>query len=115
MTNQADVIAKTIIAHLRDSGNIKLLGAVVDALHKSSEYKNSKNHVVVSSAMSLDPSELKGIKAYLNKTIGAEYELIELVDPHLVAGFTLQVNDTFIDASVLGKINLVQNKLIVKD
>lgn len=115
MTNQADIIASTIIAHLKNSNQIELLGGVVDALRKSSEYKNSKNHVVVSSAAPLDKAELKGINGYLSTAIGTEYELKEVVDPSLVAGFTLQINDTFIDASVLGKINTVSNKLTAKD
>lgn len=115
MTNKIDIIAATIINHLKESGQIDLIGGVVDAIKNSSEYKNSKSHVVVTSAIALDSGDLKGISAYLNKIIRTEYELIQLVDKSLVAGFTLQVNDTFIDASVLGKINSVSNKLTAKD
>jgi len=115
MTNQATAIAKTILAHLKASGQMDLVGNVVDALKNSSEYKNSGSHVVVTSAMALDASELKGIKNYLSKSVSESYELVEIVDSSLVAGFTLQINDTFIDASVLGKINSVQNKLTAKD
>ena len=100
---------------LKSSNQIELIGGVVDALLKSSEYKNSRSRVVVSSAVALDSSELKGINGYLSKTLGTDYELKEIVDPSLVAGFTLQINDLFIDASVLGKINTVSNKLIAKD
>jgi F0F1-type ATP synthase delta subunit len=115
MTNQADVIAKTLLAHLEATGQMALVGQVVDALRQSSQYKNSKSHVVVTSAIALDTNELKGIKSYLDKSLRESYELQEVVDPSLVAGFTLQINDTFIDASLLGKINSVQNKLVAKD
>ena len=115
MTNRADIIAKTILTHLKESGQTALIGSVVDSLINSSEYKNSKSHVVVTSAVGLDATELKGITAYLDKSVGSSYELIQSVDSSLVAGFTLQVNDTFIDASVLGKINSVQNKLTAKE
>jgi F0F1-type ATP synthase delta subunit len=115
MTNQAAIIAGTILSHLKASGQMGLVGQVVDALKNSSEYKNSKSHVVVTSAQKLDASELKNIKSYLDKSLADSYELQESVDPGLVAGFTLQINDTFIDASVLGKINSVQNKLTAKD
>lgn len=115
MTNQAEIIAKTILTHLKSVGQMELVGEVVDALRNSSEYKNSKSHVVVTSALKLDSVELKGIKSYLDKSISESYELVEIVDPALVAGFTLQINDTFIDSSVLGKINSVQNKLTAKD
>lgn len=115
MTKQVDIIVSTILAHLKQTGQTALIGKVVDALKNSSEYKNSKSHVVVTSAIALDTTELKGINAYLSKQIGDEYELVCLIDKALVAGFTLQVNDTFIDASVLGKINSIQNKLTAKD
>ena len=115
MTNKIDIIAATIINHLKGSGQIDLIGGVVDALKNSSEYKNSKSRVVVTSAIPLDSSDLKGIRDYLDKLVGKEYELKELVDVSLVAGFTLQVGDTFIDASVLGKINSVSNKLSAKE
>jgi ATP synthase F1 delta subunit len=115
MTNSADLIAKTLLAHLKNTNQLNLLSGVVDALKKSSEYKNSRNNVIVTSALKLEPAEVKGLTAYLDKSIGKEYELVQVVDPSLLAGFTLQVNDTFIDASVLGKINTVSNKLIAKD
>lgn len=113
--NQIAIIAKTILTHLKDSGQIDLLGEVVDLLRSSDEYKHSKNHVILTSAVALDSTELKGITAYLDKTVGDSYLLVKNVDASLVGGFTLQVNDTFIDASVLGKINLVSNKLSAKD
>lgn len=91
------------------------IGVIVDALRSTSEYKNSRSKVVLTSATKLGDGELKTIKSYLLKSIGADYNLVQLIDESLVAGFTLQVNDTFIDASVLGKINLVQNKLTAKE
>ncbi|MBP9669930.1 F0F1 ATP synthase subunit delta [Candidatus Woesebacteria bacterium] len=115
MTDQAQLIAKTLLAHLKEKGDTRLIGQIVDILVASPEYKNSKSRVVLSSATKLEASELKGIKSYLEKGVGKDYEFVELIDPSLVAGFTLQINDTFIDASVLGKINTVSNKLTAKD
>jgi len=115
MTDQSRLIAKTLIAHLRSSKQLGLLGDIVAELTQTSEYKNSKNQVVVTSATALDQSELKKIKTYLGNTLEGSYELVETVDPSLVGGFTLQINDTLIDASVLGKINTVSNILTAKE
>ncbi len=115
MNAQAANIVKTILAHLKSTDNLDLIGEVVDGLKNSSEYKNSKHHVVVTSALALDSSALKGIKSYLDSSIGDTYELIQVEDSSLLAGFTLQVDDTFIDASVLGKINTVSNILTAKE
>ena len=88
---------------------------IVDGLKASSEYKKSRHHAILTSATALDATSLKGIRSYLGKSIGDAYELEQVVDESLVAGFTLQINDTFIDASVLGKINAVSNILTAKE
>lgn len=115
MSDQAKLIAQTILSHLKESRHLDLLGSVIDTLKNSPEYKNSKNHVVLTSPVDLSEPEEKSIRAYLNKSIGAEYELVRVIEPTLVAGFTLQINDTFIDASLLGKINTVSNILTAKE
>lgn len=115
MNSQADKLASTLISHLKSVGELELLPQVVASLRASSEYKHAKNRVVVASAIPLDASELKGIKSYVAKSLGAEFELEQIVDQTLVGGFTLQVNDTLIDASILGKISSLQQKLTAKD
>lgn len=115
MTDQAAVIAKTLLAHLKEKGETKLIPQIVDILLASPEYKNSKSRVVLTSVAKLEATELKSIKSYLEKSVGKDYEFVEVIDKSLVAGFTLQINDTFIDASILGKINTVSNKLTAKD
>lgn len=115
MTNQATKLAATLIAHLKSTGELALLPQIVASLKGSIEYQQAQNRVVVTSATSLDSSELRGIRAYVQKILGGEFELEELVDKSLVGGFTLQVNDTLIDASVLGKISSLQQTLTVKD
>lgn len=115
MTDHAAQIATTIITHLRSRGQLDLLGHVIDILKASEAYKNSQNRVVVTSALALDTGEIKKITSYLKSIVGTDYDLIKIVDSALVGGFTLQVNDTFIDASILGKINMVQNQLTTKE
>jgi len=111
----AATIAKTILTHLKANGQMELLAEVVEALKSTTEYKNSQHHVVVSSAAPLDSAESKTLKSYLDKKLGTAYSIEHIIDSTLLAGFTLQINDTFIDASVLGKINRVSNKLAAKD
>jgi|GEM_PF-3398294 len=115
MTDQATVIAKTLLAHLKEKGEIQLISQIVDLLVASPEYRNSKSRVTLTSVTQLDSAQLNNIKSYLEKSIGKDYEFVTLIDQSLVAGFTLQINDTFIDASILGKINSVSNKLTAKD
>jgi F0F1-type ATP synthase delta subunit len=115
MQSKTAKLAATLIAHLKTTGELDLLPQLVEALSASPEYRRAKNKVVVTSAVKLESTELKHIEAYVQKQVGEDYSLENMVDPELVAGFTLQVNDTLIDASFLGKINAVQNTLYAKD
>ncbi len=115
MTDSAGQIAQTIISHLKTAKQLELLPAVVEALKTSPAYRLSHHRVVLTSAAQLEPPQLESIKHYLASLAGKSYDLVQLIDPTLVAGFTLQVNDTFIDASLIGKINTVQNQLTAKE
>lgn len=111
MTGSSDKLAKTILSYLTSRGELSLLPNLVESLVNSSQYKNSANIVVVTSAHKLDPRELETLKSYVKQQLTGPFVLRNDLDESLLAGFTLQINDTFLDASVLGKLNLLQNKL----
>lgn len=111
MTDKAAKVVSTLIHHLKAQDQLALLPQVVELLMRTSEYRKAANRVVVTSAVKLDAGELKRLNNFVNKQLAAPYILINEVDESLVAGFTLQINDTFLDASLLGKLNILQNKL----
>src|SRR5690348_10579217 len=115
MSTKADKLAGTMMSYLKGAGELKSLRAIVGALMATPEYKSSLNQVVVTSAVKLEPASLKQIESYVVKQVGVEYTLTEVVDPSLIAGFTLQVNDTLIDASFLGKVTTIEHSLQTKE
>lgn len=115
MSDQAAKITKTILQHLESTGQTALLGQVVALLQKSSAYQRSSTRVTITSAASLSAPDLKSLRHYLGQHVGPTYDLNQQVDPTLLAGFTLQIGDTFIDASILGKINSLHNQLTAKE
>jgi|SRR5690242_9198955 F-type H+-transporting ATPase subunit delta len=115
MSTQGDKLAKTIISYLKGAKHLDLLPEVVEALVRTPEYKKSQHKVVITSALKLEASELKRLESYVAKQIGNAYLLETKVDPTLVAGFTLQIDDTLTDASFLGKIETIQNTLNAKE
>ena len=115
MTDQATKIAHTILAHLKATNSLKLLDQVVYALTHSPEAKAAKCLVTLTSAMAFTTPELRSLTSYLRSHTPGKYTLTQVVDPSLIAGFTLQINDTLVDASILGKIKSVQNSINAKD
>lgn len=60
--------------------------------------------VQIKSAFSLAPEERQTIKEILQKKIGTEFNLIEEVDPSLIAGLIINVGSLVIDGSIRFKI-----------
>lgn len=71
------------------------------------QYKLYKNitTVKVSSAVALDAKLKKDILDLVKKNATGEIELIEKVDPSLIGGFVLTINDKQVDQSVKRKLN----------
>lgn len=113
--NQAEQIANTVLSHLKKYKQINLILNVIYILKNSPEYKAAKNHCEITSPYALSSEEVNVINNYLNRTIEGDYDLKQTIDPALVGGFTLQVNDMFIDASILGKIDTISHNFSKKD
>ncbi len=61
--------------------------------------------VKVESATKLDETMKKQILQVVKSKITGEIELIEIINPELIGGFILKINDTQIDQSVRRKLN----------
>jgi len=71
-----------------------------------------REQVVGTFALAPDDAELARIRQLIAKRFGENYELIVKTDPKLIAGFTLIMNDTCVDASLAGR--LTRLKLLLK-
>lgn len=115
MSTQGSKLAATILSYLKGAGRLGVLPELVEALHSSPEYKRSQHQVVITSAAKLEAGEVKKIEAHVKKVVGSAYVLETKVDSSLLAGFTLQIDDTLTDASFQGKIEKLHASLNAKD
>ena len=68
--------------------------------------------VVMTSAVSLSPTIIKQIKSQLESEFKANVELSERVEPELIGGFILRVDDQQMDASIATQLRKVKEKLL---
>ena len=52
-----------------------------------------------------NPASFEKIKALVKEQTGGEIELKEVVDPALIGGFVLRVDDQQLDTSILSELN----------
>lgn len=73
------------------------------------QYSSELVNVKVRSAYPLQKDQLVKIKAILNKKYNADLNIIEIVDPSLIGGISIEVNSQVYDASLRTKLNKIIN------
>ena len=65
----------------------------------------------LTTATELPETTLDKIKAYVEQTFNVEAEMEVKIDPSLIGGFILDIENSRMDASVAGQLNALKNKL----
>ncbi|MFB6342900.1 ATP synthase F1 subunit delta [Saccharicrinis sp. FJH62] len=66
----------------------------------------------VTTAVDIDPGFKKKLYQKLEKSMGSKLEFEEKVDPEIIGGFILRVDDLQLDASISGKLAKIKKSLI---
>jgi len=78
------------------------------------EMYRAKHHILstqVTTATELPETTYDKIKAFIKQTFDADAEIDVKIDPSLIGGFILDIENTRMDASVAGQLNALKNKL----
>ena len=81
---------------------------------KYMEMYRAKHNIMstkVTTATELSEASYDKIKAFVKQTFDADAEIDVKIDPSLIGGFILDIENTRMDASVAGQLNALKNKL----
>ena len=81
---------------------------------KYMEMYRSKHNILstqVTTATELSEDSYNKIKAFIKQTFDADAEMDVHIDPSLIGGFILDIENTRMDASVAGQLNALKNRL----
>ena len=81
---------------------------------KFMEMYRTKHHILhthVTMATELPEVTYDKIKAFIKQTFDADAEMDVHIDPSLIGGFILDIENTRMDASVAGQLNALKNRL----
>ena len=81
---------------------------------KFMEMYRAKHNILstqVTTATELPEATYDKIKAFVKQTFDAEAEIDVKIDPSLIGGFILDIENSRMDASVAGQLNALKNKL----
>ena len=92
-------------------GRLGLLAVIAEAYHQRHQEHLGRVDVHVTTAVPLEPALRERLTAALAKHSGRAPQLIERVDPSLIGGMVLKVEDEKIDASVIHEIGRLRRAL----
>ena len=81
---------------------------------KFMEMYRAKHNILstqVTTATELPEATYDKIKAFIKQTFYADAEIHVKIDPKLIGGFILDIENARMDASVAGQLNALKNKL----
>jgi F-type H+-transporting ATPase subunit delta len=80
-------------------------------IHETKKYKGITESVLTT-AVKVDDNVRKQITDLISEVFKTKVELKESIDPEIIGGFILQIDDNYIDASIKNKLRKIKKELI---
>ena len=79
-------------------------------IHETKKFKGITDSVLTT-AVKVDDKVKKQITDLISEVLKTKVELKENIDPEIVGGFILQIDDNYIDASIRNKLSKIKKEL----
>ncbi|MDE5727221.1 MAG: ATP synthase F1 subunit delta, partial [Duncaniella sp.] len=112
---KGDAVWKRFVDLLVENGRIDAVRDIALAYTKLYRRRHNIRLVTVTSAAPLDAAEEQRLKALIQKHLGeATMEYNKAVDPDLIGGFTVSIDNEKLDASIAAELKQMRQTLLNK-
>lgn len=111
MGDTLDPLVARFLRLLFERGRGAYVSAIYARFHQLAEAARGEASVDVTSAMALSDEQLTGIEQQLGRALGKRVHASLTIDPDLIAGCRIRVDDRVIDASIRGALAQFTQKL----
>lgn len=109
---KSTAVFQGLMNYLKETGEEKLLPEVTKSLEDVVAKSKKSDEIVISSACLLTFGQLNLLKNLINKKLNIDFPIVDKIDKGLIAGFTVKVNDWFIDSSVSHQLQYIKRLLL---
>ncbi len=102
----------TLVELLVKNGRESFLSAIARAFIHETRIHKGITEAVLTTAVPVDEKVRNQISELVADTFSTKVELSEVIDPEIIGGFILRVDDNYIDASLKNKLRKVRKELI---
>jgi F-type H+-transporting ATPase subunit delta len=110
--DNVEKITLSIIDLIVKNGRESFIPAITRVfIHETKKFKGITESVLTT-AVKVDDNVKKQITDLISNVFKTKVELKENIDPEIIGGFILQVDDNYIDASIRNKLRKIKKELI---
>jgi F-type H+-transporting ATPase subunit delta len=115
LVGDGDRLAAGVIRVLLEKGRIVLVGEVADQYERFVAHAAKVIEVEVTTAMPVGPEVESLIVERVRRSTGGEPKLTKRVDPGILGGLVLRVDDLLVDGSLRARIQQLDDRLRTAD
>src|SRR5205085_8009357 len=109
---RASPLAMNFLLVLNNKGRLRLLRQIAEAYGALLDEQNGKVEVDVTVARKLGREQLGEVKEKVSQALGKDAVVHQYVDPEIIGGLVLRVEDRLIDASVRYQLEAMRERLL---
>lgn len=105
-------VTLSLVDLLVKNGRESFLSAIARSFIHETQVQRGITEAVLTTAVPVDTRVRKQISELVENTFSTKVELKEIIDPEIIGGFILRVDDNYIDASIKNKLRKVKKELL---
>lgn len=110
--DNVEPITMSLIDLVVKNGRENFLPAIARVfIHETKKHRGITDSVLTT-AMKVDENVRKQISDLISGVFNTRVDLKENIDPEIIGGFILQIDDSYIDASIKNKLRKIKKELI---
>jgi F-type H+-transporting ATPase subunit delta len=112
LEGNVEKITLSLIDLMVNNGRESFLPAVArNFIHETLKYKGITESVLTT-AVKVDAKVKKQMTELISEVYSTKVELVEKIDPEIIGGFILRIDDNYIDASIRNKLRKIKKELL---
>ena len=109
--NKLEKLTSSLIGIVVVNGRESFLPSIARVLIKDIKEYKGITESVITTAVTINPEVKKKMVSFIEDLYKTKVDLKEVVNPDLIGGFILKIEDNYIDASVRNKLRKIEKEL----
>ena len=107
-------LTRTFLDLLADKRRLSVVQEIVDKFHRMMLAHNNQVEVQLISAIDLERPVVEKISKQIQQIVGKEVLVHKRIEPSIIGGFVVKVEDIVIDNSIRSQLNRLREQLIAR-